>query len=378
MSDNRLSRATTTGMNDLDQTTETATKFIRTVDASEQDTPGYSYSNSKYSTWYGYYKSVPELQAVVHRKAIWTLGKGYEADGKTKERLDRIRGCGKDSFNSIMFNCVVVKTVGGDSFCEIIKNKRGELRNLKPLDARYMTVKSNSKGIITGYEQFAYVNGVKTVQERFKPDEIFHLMNNRTGMECHGHSTIEKLEDIINAKNESMKDMRIIFHRYVKPLIIVHADTDDSSELAALTTKLNTAVQNMENMVVPKDTVEMERMSIPQFSTLDPLPWLKLLQQMFILSEGVPEVILGLGADTTEASAKILYLAFQQVIEHEQRYLEEQLKLQCNLDVEFNFPAALDDHMEGDMRKEGGVELEGKRPGSKAGRDTGKAKTKSG
>ena len=55
--------------------------------------------------------------------------------------------------------------------------------------------------------------------------------------------------------------------------------------------KLDNAVKNMENLIIPKDVVEMERVSIPQYSTLDPLPWIQLLQTYFILAEGVPEVI---------------------------------------------------------------------------------------
>jgi hypothetical protein len=379
MPENRISAADTSAMNIKDQTGETPTKFVRTVQSVDQDIPGTKYNNQRYSQFYGYYKTVPELQAVIHRSAIWTLGKGFEADTKTTEKLERIRGNGKDTFNDIMYNMMVQGCIGGDSFSEIITNKRNELRNLKPLNPRFMTILTNEKGIITGYEQMRID---KTVVNTFKMEDIFHLQWNRTGDESHGHSTVEKLEDVILAKNEAMKDMRIVFHRYVKPLILIKADTDDPKEIAALKAKVDNATEKMENMIIPKDTLEMERMSIPQFSTLDPLPWIKVLQDLFILAEGVPEVILGWGAQTTEASAKILYLAWQQNIEHKQRFLEEQLKAQMKLEVEYNFPADLAAHLQGDMRKEGGVGLEGDEPngrgtdtgtagGSKAGKPTG-------
>ena len=87
----------------------------------------------------------------------------------------------------------------------------------------------------------------------------------------------------------------------------------------------------------------------------------------------MPEVILGEGTDTTEASSKILYLAFQQNIEAEQLYLEQQIKAQLKLDVEFNFPVDLAEHMEGDMRKEGGVQLEGRKPANRGKQNRGKA-----
>jgi hypothetical protein len=295
------------------------------------------------------------LQAVVNKKAIWTLGRGYECDEKTKKVLDRIRGCGKDTFNDIMFNSVVAYTVGGDSFAEIVRNKRGELRNLKPMNPGSMVVLSNEHGTITKYGQAVLpmegsVNG-KPYYQWFEPNDVFHLPWNRLGDECHGRSTVEKLQWVINAINEGQKDLRIIFHRYVKPLIITSVDTDDATEIAAFKTKLDKAVENMENLIIPRGTVDMQRMSIPQYSTLDPLPWLNMLQTYFVMAEGVPEVILGFGRETTEASAKILYLAFQQTVEHNQRFLENQIDAQLGLDVQFNFPENISPELDKDQQK---------------------------
>lgn len=350
MADTRISATDYTAMNSIDQLSETVTDFRRKVSTAQQDIPGSKYT-CNWSTWFGYYKNIPELQAVINKKAIWTLGKGFETDKKTTKMLERIKGFGKDTFNDIMYNMVLQYTIGGDAFAEIIKNKRGELVNLKPICPGSISILTTNRGIIEGYEQnITYGQRKQTI--KFKPEDIFHLAWNRLGDEPHGRSTIEKLQWVIDAKNEAQKDLRIVFHRYVKPLILVMADTDDSTEIAALKVKLDKAVENMENMIIPKGTVEMERMSIPQYSTLDPLPWIHYLQQMFILAEGVPEVILGFGRETTEASAKILYLAYQQNIEHNQRFLEAQLAAQIKKDIQFNFPADIAPEMEEDIGKE--------------------------
>lgn len=345
-----ISQVITTGMRDIDTTSQTTTDFRRVIDPSEQDFPGTRYYPD-WAKWFGYYKTVPELQAVIDKKAIWTIGRGFQAEGKVKERLGRIRGIGIDTFDSIMLNMIRQYTICGDAFAEIVRNSRKEIINLKPLNPGTVVIISNDRGMISGYEQVTK-SGKKVKKIRFKPDNIFHLAWNRLGDEPHGKSTIEKLVDIIDSKNEAMKDLRIIFHRYVKPLIISMADTDDETELASLKTKLDNAVKNMENLVVPKGSMEMERVSIPQYSTLDPLPWLQLLQRYFITSEGVPEVILGHGSDTTEASSKILYLAFQQNIEYNQLFLEQQCKSQLKMEIEFNFPADIAPEMEQDVRKE--------------------------
>lgn len=355
MPETRIDAAVTTSMDAKDQTAETVSDFRRTISVSEQDQPGTRYYPD-WAKWFGYYKNVPELQAVINKKAIWTLGKGYEAEKKTKDILEKIRGCGKDTFNSIMFNNIIAYTAGGDSFCEIVKNARGVITNLKPMNPGSMVIESNEFGIITRYGQAIIPQRdgssvQKGYYKYFKPKDIFHLPWNRLGDECHGRSTVEKLQWIIDAKNEAQKDIRIIFHRYVKPLIVSMVDTDDTTEIATLKAKLDNAVENMENLVIPKGTVEMERMSIPQYSTLDPLPWIQLLQTYFIMSEGVPEVVLGYGRETTEASAKILYLAFQQNIEHNQIFIEDNMKAQLGLDVEFNFPENIGPELEEDAGK---------------------------
>lgn len=353
MARTRVDDVVTTGLDDIDQTAETKTDFRRTITTAEQDIPGTKYTPN-WSKWFGYYKTVPELQAVIDKKAIWTVGKGYKADKKTQETLNRIRGCGIDTFDSITDNWVKTYTIGGDSFSEIIKNKRGELRNLKPLNPGSMSVLSSSRGIIENYEQLVLpkTKGEAGKIIKFKPDQIFHLAWNRLGDECHGRSTIEKLQEIIDMKNEAQQDIRIVFHRYVKPLLITQVDSDDETVISKLKAKLDNAVKNMENIIIPKDTIEIERISIPQYSTLDPLPWIQLLQQYFIAAEGVPEVILGYGRDTTEASSKILYLAFQQNIEYNQLFLEQQIKAQLKLEVEFNFPENIAPEIATDIRKE--------------------------
>lgn len=352
MAEKRTDAIDITDMTNLSQKSARDLSFERSIPSATQDIPGDDYTPD-WDKWFGYYKTIPELQAVIDKYAMWVGGKGYEADGKVKKRLDKITGMGKDTFDDIMWNLVRMGKICGDSFAEIIRNKRGELINLKPINPGSIVIKSNARGIITKYEQVV-IGGSKQGEKKtisFTPKEMFHLPWNRLGDEIHGISTIQKMERIILMRDESMEDMKIVFHRYVKPLLITSADTDEPSEIASIKKKMDNAVNLGENMVVPAGTVTVERMSIPQYSTLDPLPWLRLLEQFFIMSEGVPEVILGFGRETTEASAKILYLAFQQTIEHGQRFLERQIKTQLALEVEFNFPADLQPDVKEDQAK---------------------------
>ena len=321
-----------------------------TVDVAPSEVQKYPVWQSPYwRTWLGYYKFVPDLKAIVDAKATWTMGKGHKTDTTTKGILRGIKGSGKSTFNSILRNQIQVYTIGGDSFAQIAMTEKGKLLNIKPLSPDTLKIKANRKGTIARYEH--WVDG--QCDCKFAPEEIFHLSWDMMNDEIHGISSIESIQNTILSFNEAYADMRIVFHRYVKPLIISIVDTDDPNEIAAYKTKVDKAIEYGENLVVPKGTVDsMERMSVPQYSTLDPIPWIQQLQRRFIIANGVPEIILGHGQGTTEASSKILYLAFQQMVEGHQRFVEEQVEAQLDLKIELEFPASLEPAMQTDTRKE--------------------------
>jgi len=305
---------------------------------------------ASWSKWHGYYREIAEFQAVTDKLGSWTVGRGYETDGTTKKKLNKIKGFGKDDFNSLLENFVRTMLIGGDCYAEIIKDNQGRMINLKPLNPGTIKIVANSGGIIVRYEQMRK----KEDNIVFDPKDIFHLAWNRIADEIHGIPYAEKMQEILQMRKESMRDLRLIFHRYAKPLIISKIDSDDADVISSYKTQLDNAVKKAENLIIPKDTVDMERMSIPQYSTLDPLPWLRFLIRQFITSSGVPEVVLGWGEETTEASSKIIYLAFQQTIERLQRYVEAQLESQLNIKINLIFPASLEVELQNDAKKDSG------------------------
>ena len=115
----------------------------------------------------------------------------------------------------------------------------------------------------------------------------------------------------------------------------------NTTEIAAFKTKMDNARGKGENMYVPKGAVVPELVTTAQNASLNPLPWIENLNRYFFQAIGVPAIILGSSSELTEASAKIAYLAFQQVIEEEQLFVEEQVLLQLNLEIELTFPADL-------------------------------------
>jgi hypothetical protein len=250
MPETKISSADTTGMSNIDwrDTASYSNSMAYTPDNAAAEELVYICDWSK---WKGYYDVVPELQAVIDKKALWAVGKGYKAlNSRTATVLKRIKGCGVDTANDVFANLMRTYTTGGDAFAEIIRDARGYISNLKPLNPGSMKIIANSSGIIIRYEQWNWEK--KKMVKSFLPHEIFHLAWQRLADAIHGTGTISKLTDIIDARKEGFADMRTVFHRYVKPLVIVFVDEDDPVKIAAFKAKLDSAVQNSENMVVQK------------------------------------------------------------------------------------------------------------------------------
>jgi hypothetical protein len=317
------------------------------------DQKEYTWQNSMWSTYLGYYKTIPELQTAIDAKANWTLGAGFESDPLTKLHLMGVKGNGKDSFNTILGNMVRTYTIGGDSFAEIIRNKDGVFINLKPLDPGTMVIVQNENGRIKRYEQ---VSKVMKDTKKFQPNQILHLSRKRLADEIHGISVVPAVEWIILARNEAMNDWKRVLHRNIDPLWIFHLDTDDTSKISAFKTKMDAARAGGENMYIPKGAVVPELVSVAANSNLNPLAWINQLNDYFFQAVNVPQIIIGNAKEFTDASGKIVYLSYEQSVKGEQLYIEEQILNQLNVEIQLTFPASLQNELISDTNKAPGLQ----------------------
>ena len=349
---------------DIGQTNTTSLKTAQpdwSVDAETldgvQDQKETEYQIPDWSTKFGYYKNIPELQAAIDAKATWTVGKGIKAEAEELFIIKLITGNGTDTFNTILENMIRTYHIAGDAYAEIIKNKRDMVVNLKPLDPSTVKIVANKEGRVIRYEQTTK-GGKKHATKKFQPEEIFHLSRNRVGDEIHGQSMIDAVESIIQMRNEAMADFKTVLHRNVAPVVIWHLDTDDTTKINAFKAKVEDSRKDVENIFIPKGAVVPEVMSVAPNATMNPLPWIENLNNYFFQATGVPDIILGGSKALTEASSKIAYLAFQQTIEEEQLYIEEQVELQLGIGIELEFPASLENELLSDKAKDGAVNVQ--------------------
>ncbi len=334
---------------------------VQTTDSAEVDRASgdgtTEWQSTNWNKYLGYYKTHTPVKSVIDKVRMWSVGKGYKADEKTKKILDKIRGWGKETFNQVIGNQVGIKHTNGDSYAEIITPPGEEiaedgsnLLNLKPLNPGNIIHVVNPQGMLTGYKQ---VNSDGSATP-LRLNQVFHLVMNRTADEIHGTGDIETIMTYLDKIKQLDEDMAVMFHRFVVPLVIWKLNTDDTTEMNTFKTQSKKARNGGDDMIVPDMAVSWDLLEAGK-NGVDPMNWRNKWVEEVIKGGGVPALIMAIEAGTTEASSKMVYLAFQQVIEDEQLSIEDQIKAQLGLTIKYEFPARIEENLGEDEGKDGGI-----------------------
>ncbi len=314
-----------------------------------------TWTNQKWGDYLGYYKAIPEVMSVIDAKASWTVGNGFTADPITEMILDSIKGFGVgENFTSIIENMDRTREIGGDAYAEIITDEDDVLINLKTLDPASIKHVVNDSGILIRFEQISKVKGKDP--KVIPIEKMFYIPRNRIADEIHGNSMIERLAAIILARNEAMADIRQVYHRFVKPRWIIKLDTDKPAKIAAEKVKWDKANEDGENMYIPMGSVEVEQMAIAPNSTLNPQTWIDNLNTYFYESAQVPRIIVGGSGGFTDAAVKIAYLGFENNIKKRQKFWEDQILSQLNLEIKLIMNSSLMNDLLTGTQKDGNNE----------------------
>lgn len=314
------------------------------------------YQNNNAAKQYGYFCNNADLKAAIVSKAIWVVGKGYDANIRTKTIMEHWTGWGKDTADDILFNLEISKRIYGDAFAEIIKDG-DNIINIKPLNSANMVIVCDKGGRIKRYEQLGEGDPIK-----FTPEEILHLSNNRIGDQIHGTSDIDAVESTILAEMESFDDTKKIMHRQARPLIMFKLGTDDSTKIAAFQVKMDNATRLGENIYIPDDASSVSYEVVQLTPSPMVMQWRDDIRKKFYRSIGLPELLPSGGGDATESGGKIGYLAWEQINSREQRCVELQIYAQLNLKINLIPPSSLAASLEEDQNKDGQTQEMGFQP----------------
>lgn len=343
-------QAITTSMNDISYIAgeEAWNKNLDSFIIPGQETDSSSYL-CDWKKWHGIYRKIPEARSTIDLWCKWVIGKEIKfKNSKQEEICNRIKGNGIQTFRTILINHKRVSKVAGDSFLEKIRDKAGRLINLKHLNSGTIKTTANKFGIIEKYEQVSTTNKspvpiILNTWEGETLDNIWHLANDPIADEIHGIPEIEKLYDIIKWKYQLTNITSVVFRRYIAPILDIYAKTDDPTEIAHIQTIFDNSFKNFENRIFPAGVIDkVERVSVPQYSTLDPLPMLMFYRSYFTESSNVPDLIRGKSDEVSLAAGKLNYLGFKEKIIMEQIEYAEQIKQQLGIDLKFSEPKEID------------------------------------
>lgn len=340
--------------------TSDMTNVVDDVTVDTRSTDGVSdqketiWQNSNWTEYYGYFYIIPDLQSAVMMKSVWNVGKGYKTNNFFQSQLDNIRGWGKDTFQDILFNMDVISQINeGGSYAQIIRNdKTGTVVNLKVLDPGSIEHIVNEDGILTGYQQISKTPGKKP--HKFKAHEIFHLVNNRVADNIHSTSIIPALKETIDADNESFQDIKRLMHHQVKPFILWKLKTNDNETIAAFKAKVDIGRNTSEDLYIPDDdnAVTHEVIELTLSSLI--FEWRNDIRNKFYRVVGLPQVVPGAGGGSTESETKVIYFAFEQIVEFRQSYLERQIWAQLGIRLNLIPPSTLSAELGRDEAKDAG------------------------
>lgn len=345
MSDLMLGNTTTTDF-------ENVQGFNYTVTPKETD-GNYSneeneWTNSNSSKYYGFYYEIGEFRTAVNAFATWVIGQGYDTDMTNTGIFENIRGWGEDTFDSILWNMIAVKKFNGDSYAEIIRDSDGELLNLKVLDPRRMTIVTNKKGMIKAYKY----QTAEGKLESFKPQEIFHLCNDRILDEPHGTAVTSGIEWVCEALKEAYRDWRRMMHK--SSLLIFYVDEQDTARQNTLKQQMAVGIKNGDVLILTCK---------PDEARLEPAPtppaqawqiYVTNLEDKFYKQLGVPKVVLGGTAENTEASAKVGVISYEPNWTREISELEKDIWNQLGKRIKIRKQPSLMSNMQADEAKNTG------------------------
>lgn len=353
---------TQTAVPDMNNWTDTSIDLMQTDGISDlKETES---TNSLWTQFWGIFNDQPEVKSAILLKATWNVGKGYTTSKVNQLILNRVTGQGNESFDDVLFNMEVIRRVARDSFAAIMRDENDELVNVKPLDPGSIRVIYDGLGIIKRYEQISRLGFIRRMfhlkaktLHKFEPEEIFHLSNNRLADQIHGISDIESLKETILAEKESFDDIRRIMHQQGRPFIIFKYKTDDKAKIDEIADKIDRLREKGNDLHIPDDdnvlSHEVVQVNVSQIV----MEWRNDIRNKFYRSIGLPQIQAGAGGQGTESDSKVIYLAFEQLVERDQRYIEQQVLAQLGIRINLIPPATLAVNLQQDEKKDAGQGL---------------------
>jgi hypothetical protein len=163
----------------------------------------------------------------------------------------------------------------------------------------------------------------------FEPKEIIHLKWNPKPSEAYGNSPLEAMKDGIAVLLGMFEDIGIIVRNYAGPTFFFRVGTDDipatPETLEYIRSELVADVMSNAH-IITSSLVQAEVLAAGK-ATMDLEGYFQIALSYVLLGFGVPEILMGQGKSTTEATAKTQLEAFSRLIKTIQGYIRSEIEM---------------------------------------------------
>ena len=282
--------------------------------------------------WDTIYKQGGIPAQCVDAYSYYILSNGYRIEGEDEGMRKKIEDfCKNANVNRALRAYITDSCVFGRPFIEKLygRGARGnELVGLKPIDPKTMKCEMDIRGNITGYTQVVKINN-KEYTVPFKKNEIWSDTLFPVSGDPYGTSLIGRAFDDImhDAKISESAAEAIVRHGFPKYHIQVGMEGEDidPAVLRGLDKEFAQLKGKSEIATVHDVTItNLDKDGVPDLK--DMASW---GTSRMCVSMGIPEICLGIGEGSTEASAKII----MRMLYDRVSYLQKDIEYTFNRDI---------------------------------------------
>ena len=244
----------------------------------------------------------------------------------------------------------------GNSYSEIVYEIKGEKfkedRAQKPSGWRIHELKlippeevrpiRNAHGEVLGYCQYptqgthTWLSPGQAKQYEdmgaviFAPEEILHIKLDPEPGQAYGMSLLESVKDILAIVVGMREDIGIIIKNYAAPTILYRIGTElipaSSATVNAFRDNLMSQMKVSSNIVT--STMVSHEVVAPGKGVMNVEGYMKMMLTILFGSFGMPEIMLGQGQETTQATAKMQLEAVSNQVKVIHQSIKDQVELQ--------------------------------------------------
>ena len=176
------------------------------------------------------YKKVPAVMGAIDKYIDFIVGPGFYVKSKNPKAQIIIEQFIQDfNFDSILRDWVKESLVKGNGYLELGLDKQGNIDGLKVLDAKYIYIDTDDKGIITAYNQY-FKDLHKLDKKAVNPlpvENIAHISLNKIGDNPYGFGLVSSALITVNDLLQNQKDLHTLMNRKANsPMHVKVGDLD--------------------------------------------------------------------------------------------------------------------------------------------------------